>query len=235
MNPAVGPHSENQPPVWSRDDQQTWRSIVTHQEKLWHLQPYEIFETGCQKLGMGASEIPDLNKINQKLKAQTGWEGVFVKGLEDGPSFFKLLAEKKFPIGSFVRNSRDLNYTPEPDIIHDLYGHIPFFANKEYADANYLLAKKALAHPEQMIEFERFYWFTFEFALIKTGQGRRIFGAGILSSIKESEFALSNEPTVLPFDAKVIRARDFRIDVIQDTLFELNSASQLYQAIENWT
>lgn len=218
-------------PTWTDVDHATWRQIVTTQAPRRSRQAVGIFEEGLQALGMDQEKIPSLAEINTRLRALTGWEGIFVEGLKDGQSFYAMLAERKFPIGSFIRDKNDLSYTPEPDVVHDLYGHIPFLADEKYADFSQRFGQEAMkyaSNPEKFQEFERLYWFTVEFGLIKTPQGRRAFGAGILSSIKESVVALSDTPTVYPFDPKVVRAKEFRIDQIQDVLFELESSEQLY-------
>lgn len=165
----------------------------------------------------------------------TGWEGVYVEGFENGESFYRLLSEKKFPIGNFIRDQQDLNYTPEPDVVHDFYGHIPFYADAEYADFNQRFGATAIQYvsqPEKFRQFERFFWFTCEFGLIETEQGRKIFGAGIASSIGECEYALSSKPEILPFDVDVIRRQEFRIDEMQKRLFILKNTKQLYDSLK---
>jgi phenylalanine-4-hydroxylase len=218
-------------PKWSDRDHETWRKIVSTQAPRRARQAYPLFEEGLKALAMDKDQVPDLAKINQRLRERTGWEAVFVKGLEDGPAFYRLLAERRFPIGSFIRDSQDLNYTPEPDVVHDLYGHVPFLADPKYAEFSQRFGAAAVRHKhdaQALHEFERLYWFTYEFGLIKTPAGRRIFGAGILSSIAECEYALSEKPTVHPFDANRVRSQEFRIDQIQQVLFELESPDQLY-------
>ena len=112
----------------------TWNKILTEQLRVRDQQIYKIFGEGVESLGLNSEELPDLAKINEILKAKTGFQGLFVDGLEDGNNFYNLLAHKYFPIGNFIRDHRDINYTPAPDIVHDLYGHIPFLMNSKYAD-----------------------------------------------------------------------------------------------------
>lgn len=224
-------------PNWQESDHETWRKIIQIQASRRNRQALSIFEDGLNAIGMDEEKIPNLAVINKRLRELTGWQGVYVEGLEKGPMFYAMLSNREFPIGAFIRSKNDLSYTPAPDVVHDLYGHIPFLANREYADFSQRFgaaAIKAAGDSGKFQEFERLYWFTMEFGLIKTPQGRRIFGAGVLSSVKESEFALSAEPEVRPFDEKNIRAQEFRIDQIQKILFELNSVEQLYsQILEN--
>ncbi|MEW5737911.1 MAG: phenylalanine 4-monooxygenase [Myxococcota bacterium] len=229
-------HGPGTPPprrTFTDEEHATWGDIVRTQRARRDTQLVPMFSAGLQAVGLDQDTIPPLEDVNAKLRALTGWQGVFVKGLEDGPHFYPLLRDRKFPIGNFVRNRRDLNYTPEPDIVHDLYGHIPFHADPRYADycQRYgALACEFLGDPVRLRRLERYFWFTNEFGLVETPAGRRIFGAGIASSIGECVYALSGEPEVVPFDVATICAQEFRIDQMQKRLFVLQSVEQLYES-----
>ncbi|MBK9322352.1 MAG: hypothetical protein IPM97_05260 [Bdellovibrionaceae bacterium] len=219
---------------FNSEETQTWREIITLHTKKRDHQVCDIFLKGLSELGITAERIPNLEEINKIIRQKSGFEGVYVSGLEDGQSFYKMLSEKKFPVGNFIRDRKDLGYTPEPDIVHDLYGHLPFFVDKEYGDFCYnfgVEACKYLNHPDFLRQFERFFWFTIEFGLIQTKDGLRVFGAGIASSTGECDYALSGKPKIIPFSVDAIRAQEFRIDVMQDHLFCLNSAEQLYGSL----
>jgi phenylalanine-4-hydroxylase len=128
-----------------------------------------------------------------------------------------------------------VNYTPAPDVVHDLYGHIPFHADARYAEycQRYgTFACEFLDDPVRLRRLERYFWFTNEFGLVETAQGRRIFGAGIASSVGECRYALSGEPEVLPFDVERICAQEFRIDQMQPRLLVLQSPEQLSASFE---
>jgi phenylalanine-4-hydroxylase len=194
-----------------------------------------LFSDGLRALEMDSDTIPNLDAVNKRLLKLTGWQGVFVEGLANGADFYSLLKERKFPIGSFIRDKRDLGYTPAPDVLHDLYGHIPFFADRDYADFCQRFGETAMRYagePEKFRQFERVFWFTIEFGLVDTPKGTRIFGAGIASSIGECEYALSSAPEILPFDIETIRRQEFRIDEMQKRLFKLESPQQLYASLE---
>lgn len=212
----------------------TWKTVLQNHSKVREEQVIDLFHKGLKVLDISSERIPSLDDINLKLKSLSGFQGVFVKGLEEGEEFYKLLSERKFPIGNFIRDAGDLNYTPEPDIIHDLYGHLPFFIDKDYADFCQQFGEAAcrfVDRPDLLQQFERLFWFSIEFGLIKTGKGIRVFGAGIASSIGECEYALSEEPEVVPFDIEVIRKQDFRIDKMQKKLFLLENVGQLYSSL----
>ena len=215
------------------DEHGTWGEITAIHRARREDQLVPMFMCGLNALGLDGARIPALDEVNAKLTFLTGWRGVFVKGLEDAAGFYSLLRARKFPIGNFVRDRKDLNYTPAPDVVHDLYGHIPFFADEAYADYCQRygeLACQFLGDATRLRRLERYFWFTIEFGLVQTPAGRRIFGAGIASSVGECTYALSGEPEVVPFDVERICAQEFRIDLMQPRLFLLDSVEQLYAA-----
>ena len=225
---------KQKPRVFKKDDHQSWKSIYAHLAESRDHRVFKIFSEGLKALDISGEKIPNLKGINLRLKKLTGFEGVFVNGLEEGETFYRMLADRKFPVGNFIRSKDDLTYTPEPDIVHDLFGHLPFLANPDYANFCQQFGQLACQfseNPTRLRPFERFFWFTIEFGLIKTPEGRRIFGAGIASSIGECTYALSPEPEVIPFDIGLICQQEFRIDEMQKKLFILESTEQLYQSL----
>lgn len=220
--------------AYTAEDQETWREILTIHSKRRDGQICDLFLNGLDILGLTEKHIPDLQAVNRILKARSGFEGVLVEGLEEGSSFYRMLANREFPVGNFIRSRQDLGYTPAPDIVHDLYGHLPFFTDRAYGDFCQAFGEAACAfmdQPDKLRQFERFFWFTIEFGLVRTPQGVRVFGAGIASSTGECEYALSGKPEVLPFDIDTIRHQEFRIDVMQPRLFCLESPEQLYASL----
>lgn len=218
-------------------ENQTWKTLFQNLDHCRRQQAHPIFAEGVRKLGLDADRIPHIDEVNRRLASLTGWRGVPVEGLEDNASFFVGMAERAFPIGNFIRDARDVNYTPAPDIFHDLYGHLPFLADERFADFCYRFGKAAgkyVGNEHAMVQWGRLFWFGVEFPLIKTPRGNRIFGGGILSSFGESNYALSNEPEILPFDLKAIRDRDYKIDEFQKTMFILENEEQLYRSPEEF-
>jgi len=213
----------------------TWRRLYARLDHCRAHQAHPLFAAGLDALGIAADAIPSLAAVNARLEALTGWRGVPVAGLEDGRSFFALLARREFPIGEFIRDAKDLSYTPAPDVFHDLYGHLPLLADPGYADFCHRFGVVASAHatdPQRLLEFERLFWFGVEFPLVETAAGRRIFGGGILSSFGESNYCLSPEPDVRPFDLEAIRRQDYRIDQMQTRLFVLDRPETLYACLD---
>lgn len=222
---------------FTEQEHSTWRQLFERLADCRERLAHPMFVAGLDALGIDGHRIPALPDVNERLFARTGWRGVPVTGLEDAKSFFQLLARREFPIGAFIRDARDLSYTPAPDVFHDMYGHLPLFADREYADFNHrigLAAQRWLDDPIQLRRFERYYWFGLEFPLVETPVGRRIFGGGILSSFGESAYALSPEPEVLSFDLEAIRDQEYRIDVMQPRLFVLDTPDTLYSSLRSF-
>jgi len=219
------------------EEHQTWSRLFNTLDRNRKEQAVPMFATGMEALGITGERIPDVNQVNELLVEMTGWRGVPVEGLEGGDSFFPALAHQEYPIGNFIRNSDDLSYTPEPDVFHDLYGHIPFFVDQTYADFNQLFGEvvsKHLGNSKHIELFERLYWFTIEFGLLKTSEGTRIFGAGLLSSSSESDFSLSDKPFVRPFNLKDIASQEYRIDIFQEKLFLIDKLEDLYECLASF-
>ena len=215
----------------------TWKTILQKHALVRREQIIDLFHQGLEELDITEDRIPRLEEINEKLMAKTGFKGVCVEGLEEGNTFFPMTARREFPVGNFIRDDIDLNYTPAPDIVHDVYGHLPFFIDKDYADFCQKFGEMACEfydNPEIFRQFERLFWFTIEFGMIKTEKGLRIFGAGIASSIGECNYALSGEPELVPFDLDTVRHQDFRIDQMQPKLFVLESTEQLYNCLDEF-
>lgn len=220
--------------TWNSDEHDTWKRLFERLENCRQTQAHPIFAKGVRLLGLTALEIPDMRKVNAVLEAKTGWRGVFVTGLVDGAEFLVDLAEKKFPIGNFIRDKGDLNYTPAPDIFHDLYGHLPFLTDPDYADFCARLGRLAFKYRNNKSATrmcERLFWFGVEFPLVETKQGRRIFGGGILSSFGESNYSLSDEPEVVPFNLRDIVHRDYNINEMQKRIYLLSTPRELYDCL----
>ena len=216
---------------FTSEEDATWATIMNIHYPRHKEQIHPLFMSGLSSLQIDRQRIPDLDLISDRLRRLTGWSAVFVEGLESWESFCQLLAQKKFPVGRFIRDGSDLNYTPAPDVVHDLYGHLPFLASERYANFIHRFCETAMKYMREPVisrQFERVFWFTAEFALIETPNGRRIFGAGIASSVGECEYALSNKPQVLPFHIDTIRRQEYRTDEMQKTLFLLQSPEQLF-------
>lgn len=224
-------------PVFAEKDHETWRRLYAGQRLAIEHDIHPLFGQGLRELAITGDHIPDLKKVNARLHEKTGFIGRYVDGLKMPVSFFPMLARGEFPIGNFIRDARDLAYTPAPDVFHDLFGHLPYLADPAYAAFSRrfgALAASYLDCPEKMVQFDRLYWFTLEFALIRDGGRTKVFGSGIASSHAETVYSLGDEPEVHAFDLDLVRRHDFRIDQLQKHLFRLESLPQLYGCLEGF-
>ncbi|MBS1964088.1 MAG: hypothetical protein JST04_17890 [Bdellovibrionales bacterium] len=213
-------------------DHATWRALYAAQREAIARSIHPLFARGLEALGIGSDRIPELAEVNRRLVDRTGFCGRYVEGFESPIEFFAMLADGEFPIGAFIRDARDLGYTPAPDVFHDLFGHLPFLADPEYAEFTREFGRQALDHrhdPKRLLEFDRVYWYSAEFGLIRTPEGLRILGAGLASSTKETVHALDGSARVFPFLLDRVRRRSFHIDRMQSSLFAFSSLDELYR------
>jgi phenylalanine-4-hydroxylase len=188
-----------------------------------------------QALPIGAEAIPDFRRLSDILMRRTGWQVVAVPGLVPPEVFFEHLANRRFPAGQFIRRPDQLDYLEEPDVFHDVFGHVPMLMHPVLAD--YLqaygeggLRAERLGALEQLA---RVYWFTVEFGLVTQDEGLRIYGAGIVSSFAETRFALEDSsPNRLRFNLSRVMCTRYRIDDFQESYFVLESLDDLLRLAE---
>jgi phenylalanine-4-hydroxylase len=183
---------------------------------------------------LGESEhIPRFDALSERLHRSTGWEVVAVPGLIPEEAFFGLLAKRRFPVTRWLRRADEFDYIVEPDVFHDLFGHVPLLFNPVFAD--YMQAYGAgglkASRLEACEQLARLYWYTVEFGLIREPQGLRAYGAGILSSAGELRHSVqSDDPQRLRFDLRRIMRTRYRIDDYQSTYFVIDSFDELFAA-----
>tara|TARA_R110001606_G_scaffold155424_3_gene297620 strand:+ start:4596 stop:5462 length:867 start_codon:yes stop_codon:yes gene_type:complete len=184
-------------------------------------------------LQLSASGIPDMEQLSDRLEAITGWRVVPVAELVPDEIFFDHLANRRFPAGAFIRPEAEFDYLQEPDIFHDIFGHVPMLANPVFADFMQAYGKGGQRAMElgQLHNLARLYWYTVEFGLIREADGLRIYGAGILSSPNETVFALEDDsPNRVGFDLARIMRTKYIIDDFQQTYFVIDSFEALLEA-----
>ncbi len=195
-------------------------------------QACEEFIESLGQLG-AADRIPHFDAISQSLARATGWEVVAVPGLIPEHAFFSLLAHRRFPVTVWLRSPAEFDYIVEPDVFHDLYGHVPLLFNPVFADYMQAFGRGGLkAEGLQALEYlARLYWYTVEFGLIATPRGLRVYGAGILSSVGETHYALTSaQPQRIAFALKRVLRTPYKIDDYQSTYFVVESFDQLFEA-----
>jgi phenylalanine-4-hydroxylase len=221
---------------WSRysdEDHAVWRDLFTRQSQLLPGRACDEFLDGLSALGVVADRIPDFEALSAILTRATGWRIVAVPGLVPDDVFFRHLSERRFPATNWIRRRDQMDYLQEPDVFHDIFGHVPLLVNPVFGD--YLAAYgrgglKAL-RLGALHHLARLYWYTVEFGLIRTGRGLRIYGSGIVSSRGESRYCLeSDRPTRIRFDLRRIMRTRYRIDDFQETYFVIDGFDQLFEA-----
>jgi phenylalanine-4-hydroxylase len=220
---------------YSSEDFEVWQFLFERQMPVLKQVAAEEYLKGLENIQFTANKIPDIFETNKLLASQTGWELVVVPGIIKEPDFFNLLAQKKFPATTWIRAKQSLDYLPEPDMFHDVFGHVPLLTHYHFTEFFQAIGKLGVQHlhNEKVVEMlGRLYWFTIEFGLIKTDDNLKLYGAGIISSFSETKFSLSNEPKHIPYNAAVIMNTPYENDHIQDTYYVIDSFEQLYHSIE---
>ena len=221
--------------AYTATDHRVWAQLFARQQEVLPQRACSAFLRNLHAMGMNADAIPKFEDLNAVLRAATGWELVGVEGLLPELTFFEHLANRRFPVTWWIRKPEQLDYLAEPDLFHDLYGHVPLLMEPAFADyiANYGRGgvKAHTINAEALVNLTRLYWYTVEFGLIREAAGLRIYGSGILSSKGESIHCLeSPAPNRIGFDMQRIMRTRYRIDSYQKTYFVIDSFEQLMNA-----
>lgn len=188
------------------------------------------FIEGLDMLRMTKPGIPNFEELSERLMKATGWQVVAVPGLVPDRDFFEHLANRRFVAGRFIRRPDQIDYLQEPDIFHDVFGHVPLLANPVFADYLQAYGEGGLRADDlgAIDRLARLYWYTVEFGLISSAGGLKLYGAGIVSSHSESTYALRNpSPNRIGFNMQRIMRTNYRIDDYQQTYFVIESFEDL--------
>jgi phenylalanine-4-hydroxylase len=218
---------------YTAEEHAVWDLLYRRQRDLLKDRADPAMLRGLETLNLNRGGIPNFAEINIELKARTGFEVVAVPGLVPDEVFFNHLANRRFPAGQFIRTRAQLDYLQEPDIFHDVFGHVPLLTDPVFADYMEAYGKGGLRATKfgRLKNLAALYWYTVEFGLIETPQGVRIYGAGISSSKDESMFALDDpSPNRLRFDLERVMRTRYRIDDFQQTYFVIRSYDELFRA-----
>ncbi len=223
--------------TYSETDHRVWGELFQRQRDILPGRACQEFLEAQNVLHMTADMIPKFDELNGILRAHTGWELVGVEGLLPEYTFFEHLANRRFPVTWWIRKPEQIDYISEPDLFHDLFGHVPLLMNPVFGDYMEAYGRGAMkAHgigEHALLNLTRLYWYTVEFGLIRTDAGLRIYGSGIVSSKGESIYSLeSDAPNRIGFDLERIMRAQYRIDTYQQTYFVIDSFEQLMQATE---
>ncbi len=219
---------------YTPEDFKVWETLYNRQTQLLDRFASSEYLKALDVVGFSASEIPNFNKVAQVLKPLTGWKLETVPNISEQKEFFQFLSEKKFTATCWLRTMEQLDYLEEPDMFHDVFGHVPLLSNTPYTNFFEAISHLALEHIDNPAAIEllgRIYWFTIEFGLIREGGKLKVYGAGIISSYGETNNCLTDATQKFDFDVKQILATDFRTDILQDKYFVIDSFEQLYASI----
>lgn len=221
------------PQQWERfsaDEHAVWDTLFARQSAMLPGRASDAFLRGLDVLRLDRPGIPDFAALNERLMAATGWQVVAVPGLVPDDVFFDHLANRRFVSGNFIRRADQLDYLQEPDVFHDVFGHVPMLADPVFADYMQAYGKGGLRSLGfgALHKLARLYWYTVEFGLVRENGSLRIYGAGIVSSYGESIFALDDaSPNRIGFDLERIMRTDYRIDDYQQNYFVIDSYEDL--------
>lgn len=214
------------------EEHATWHTLYQRQTALLPGRACDEFLAGLRDLPMAPDRIPDFERLSEVLMQRTGWQVVAVPGLVPDEVFFEHLANRRFPAGQFIRRPDQLDYLEEPDVFHDVFGHVPMLMNPVMADFVQAYGQGGLRARSlgALDMLARVYWYTVEFGLVRQADGLRIYGAGIVSSRTETRYSLESPlPQRVRFALERVMRSQYKIDDFQQTYFVLDDLSELLQ------
>jgi phenylalanine-4-hydroxylase len=217
---------------YTAEEHGVWKTLFERQSKLLPGRACDEFVRGMRDLPIGPEQIPDFRRLSDVLMQRTGWQVVAVPGLVPDDVFFEHLANRRFPSGHFIRKPHELDYLEEPDVFHDVFGHVPMLMNPVIADYIQAYGEGGLRAQRlgKLKNLARVYWYTVEFGLLLQPDGVRIYGAGIASSFTETVFSLdSASPNRIRFDLERVMRTNYRIDDFQESYFVIGDLDELLE------
>ncbi len=220
---------------YSAEDHAIWRVLIERQQQTLKGHVCQEFLDGLAALGIGPEGVPNFDRMNARLRRLTGWEVVAVPGLIPSRPFFQMLANRQFPAGTFIRGREQIDYLEEPDIFHDVLGHVPLLTNPAYADYMNEYGRIGLDAVERKgVKFlARLNWYTIEFGLIRKPEGIRIYGAGIASSFGEARYVIEDpSANQLGFSLDRVLRTGYYIDDFQAAYFVIDRFEDLFALLK---
>jgi phenylalanine-4-hydroxylase len=219
---------------YTQEDHDTWGLLYSRRMAVLEETGSAIYLSGAKWIGLKHDRLPKLTDVNARLAERTGWAAVGVGGFMPPVQFFRCLAVRRFPTTLTVRPRAQLDYLPEPDIFHDVFGHVPLHADPVFADFLQHFGALAAVSPgeKETEEMARLFWFTVEFGLIQEAGRTKVYGSGLISSHGDAANALGPNCDRRPFDLDAVIAQPYEIDRMQDVLFVVESFEQLFAAVE---
>ena len=221
---------------YTPEDLKVWKTLFERQLENLPGKAHPEYLKCLGKLSdvLNLNKLPDFSELNEELLAENGWSITVVPGLIPVDQFFKLLSEKTFCSSTWVRSMKQLDYLEEPDMFHDIFGHVPLLMNSEYSSFVQKFGEMGVRYGHDKTvekQLQRLYWFTIEFGLMAQKDRTQIYGAGILSSAGESKHIFEDDIEVLPYDVEKILHNDFVTSEIQTRYYEIESFEQLFESV----
>lgn len=225
------------PQRWSdytREQHDVWALLFARRMATLRDTGSDVFLRGAEVIGLREDRVPDLAEVNARLAPLTGWRAVPVSGFLPAPAFFSALSARRFPTTISVRPRAQLDYLPEPDIFHDVFGHVPLHSDPVFAQFLQRFGRLAASarSEEETAAMARLFWFTVEFGLVRERGAIRLYGSGLISSSSDAANALGPSCDRRPFSLGAVLAQPFEIDHLQNVLFVIDSFDELFAATE---
>lgn len=224
---------------YTAEQHQVWQELVRRRWPQIEAHACKEYLEGYQIIGLQQDQLPNLASISSILGPRTGWSTTPVSGFLPAQAFFEMLAARKFPTTTWLRSRDSLEYIPEPDIFHDVFGHVPMHAHRVFADflQHYGSVCVRLNDQDLLEQLGRLFWYTVEFGLIRQGETIKVYGSGVISSHGECTNVIEGGCKVRDFELEEVLRTPVRVDRIHSVLFAIESFDQLYEAMhaaENW-
>jgi phenylalanine-4-hydroxylase len=218
--------------AYSGEQHATWAELVGRRMPEIEIWACREYLEGFEQIGLKTDTIPNLADVNQRLTPRTGWCATPVSGFLPPNAFFAMLAARQFPTTTWLRNRESLAYIPEPDIFHDVFGHVPMHAHPIFADflQHYGAVCAAIDDREALEKMGRLFWFTVEFGVIRQEGQIRLYGSGLISSPGESAYVIQGKPEIREFDIDRVLNQQFSTSEMQSVLYVVDSFEQIYEA-----
>lgn len=220
---------------YTPEEQKVWQIVATRLEELQAKRASSFYLDAKKKLGISTERIPQLSEMNKRLKELTNFRLAPIEGLVETRAFLSWLSYRTMLCTQYIRHTSRPEYTPEPDIVHEAIGHIPNFTNPDFADFSQFIGHGArIATDEQLEELGRLYWFTVEFGLVEEDGDIKAFGAGLLSSFGELEYAFGNQVERRPFDLQEVINQSYDYSDMQPILYVVPSYAELKRVTKEY-
>jgi len=218
---------------YSTEQHAVWAELVRRRMPQLEQHAAHEYLDGFESLCLPFDRLPNLTAVSSKLQRRTGWNATPVSGFMPAPAFFEMLAARRFPTTTWLRNRDSLEYTPEPDIFHDVFGHVPMHAHSVFADflAHYGQLCARMTYDAILERIGRLFWYTVEFGLIRQDGRVKVYGSGLISSNGECSNVLNGDCVVRPFDLDEVLRTPVKVDQMHQLLFAIESFDQIYEAM----